>query len=226
MEKLAQYYGKSGYKATPFSQYDYMTDIKDVGPSGAFMTAHVKQGNSGVCRALVCEYLIHNLGKAGLEGVDTEELHFFSRFTSRPDTEDVKTLVRAARVAGAQTAGAFQGPVDEAEKLRSIGLTLASLSNGKVKVKSQELEQVALLKLGTRTWTAPSFSYISSGAHATAAVARDYQDKGPKYKFFDPNQGQVTMSDVNEFRGFVMGYFYTINPAKKSPFLICEVHGA
>ena len=201
-------YAKS---AKPFDQSLYMISI-----GAEIMGDHSKKG--GICRALASEFLVHNFKKRnpdaqkGLdelyEALELEDDgdHFFQKFQSGTKAEG-KGGKRAQLISKAQVTGE---PADNTEtgKTDGIAKTVAFLSNGQMKLKGKsDVLRANIVKLKPE---APSYIYISTGAHAIAVAAVKSKEQ-TKFKFFDPNYGQVVFSQAMALVRFMHWYFTALD---------------
>ncbi len=182
-----------------FSQGDFMVTNKLT----AGMVAHSQNG--GVCRALSIEYLVHNFARRRADvreavatdrKMDDVDEHFFAKLAGKRDFASV--------ISSAQTFGAFAGG-DQRAKMDAIAKTVATLSAGTMKEGAFE-SHTRISLLNKLTLANPDFVYVSSGAHAMAIVAIQ-KGAGSKYKFFDPNYGQVVFENAVNLGKFLYMYF-------------------
>jgi hypothetical protein len=162
----------------------------------------------GVCRTLCILYLIKNFFRAGetkygaLDFQYFENKHFFKAFDDNRFPKTPEEKGRWTTVARAQGKGNRTGPVDEAEYLQAMKESVEDLSQQMLKGTSQVSFSVAydhakeIDKFADTT-----MAIISTGGHMVAVVNRQ-----KTFKFFEPNNGQVTFATHQECLTFVKAY--------------------
>jgi hypothetical protein len=189
-------------KAKPFKQDNYIMVGEYAAPSG------VPDIRKGVCRTLCILYLIKNFFRAGETKYGALDLqyfankHFFQAINQNQIPKTAEEKGRWTTVAIAQGKGNRSGLIDEAVYLDAMRQSVEDLSHQMLK----GTPQVSFSAAHDHAKEIDKFSdttmaIISTGGHMVAVVNRQ-----KKFKFFEPNNGQVTFTTHQDCLTFVKSY--------------------